>query len=324
MTTKPGRCNLLSYKFQVATDKPIAGYSRPIPFALRPAVREQINQMLRDDILEISTSPILNPLTVVTKEGGKIRVCVDARKVNQFTIPDRERTQPLQELLQRFNNSRYLTSLDLSSAYLKIELQEESRKYTTFLFDSTVYQFKRVPYGIKNSLPAFIGAIKLALGGSNIENVVFYIDDILIHSKTFEEHLRHLDTVLGKLLKKEADQCPKEEALADKLLKAYARMKLKAEKRNRKRKTGRTQWEPRLQELLLVKCQPTSDAVQGVTSKFQGPYEGPYRIQKKISTAICEIGDTEDKLWGLFNIKHLKPFRLLISTHSNNENFGKI
>jgi hypothetical protein len=71
MTTKPGRCNLFSYKFQVATDKPIVGYSRPIPFALQPTAWEQINQMLRDDILEISTSPILNPLTVVSK-GGKI------------------------------------------------------------------------------------------------------------------------------------------------------------------------------------------------------------------------------------------------------------
>jgi hypothetical protein len=83
MTTKPGRCNLLD------TDQPIVGYSGPIPFALRPAVREQINQMLKDDMLEISASPILNPLIVVSKEGGKMRICVETRKVNQFTIPDR-------------------------------------------------------------------------------------------------------------------------------------------------------------------------------------------------------------------------------------------
>jgi hypothetical protein len=98
MTNKPGRCNLLSYKVQVNTDKTIVGYSRPIPFTLRPAVREQINQMLTDDILETSTSPFLNPLTVVSKER-KIRICVDTRKVNEFTIPDCERTQPLHELL---------------------------------------------------------------------------------------------------------------------------------------------------------------------------------------------------------------------------------
>jgi hypothetical protein len=72
MTAKPGKCNVLSYKFQVNTDKTIVGYSRPIPFATRPAVREQINQILRDGMQETSTSPIFNPLTVVSTEGKKI------------------------------------------------------------------------------------------------------------------------------------------------------------------------------------------------------------------------------------------------------------
>jgi hypothetical protein len=97
--------------------------------------------------------------------------------------------------------AHYFTLLDVSSAYLQIELHKESRTYTAFLFDSTVYQFKRLPYGFKNSLPAFVRAIKLALGGDHLENVVFYIDDILIHSRTFNDHLRHLDTILGKLTK---------------------------------------------------------------------------------------------------------------------------
>jgi hypothetical protein len=69
--------------------------------------------MISDGILEISNTPILNPLTVVQKENKKLRICVDARRVNQFTVPDRERTPPLQELLQRFNAARYMTSLDL-------------------------------------------------------------------------------------------------------------------------------------------------------------------------------------------------------------------
>jgi hypothetical protein len=82
MKTKPGRCNLFSYKFQVNTHKPILGYSRRILFASRPAVREQINQILRDGILETSTSLILNPLKIINREGKKIRIFLDARKVN--------------------------------------------------------------------------------------------------------------------------------------------------------------------------------------------------------------------------------------------------
>ncbi|XP_033608779.1 nucleoporin nup211-like [Cryptotermes secundus] len=200
MTTRPGKCKLFIYKFQVDTDRPIVGHSRPIPFALRPAVREQIRQMLVDDIIEYSNSPILNPLTVVSKEGGDIRICVDARRVNEVTIPDHERTPPMNELLQRFHGAKYFTSLDLSSTYSQVELHEDSRKYTAFTSESTVYQYKRVPYGFRNSLPAFVRAIKVTLG-TDLENVVSYVEDILIHSPTIKDHLRHLDTVLDKLTK---------------------------------------------------------------------------------------------------------------------------
>jgi hypothetical protein len=70
---------------------------------LRPAVREQITQMVSDDILEVS--PFFNPLTMVNREGKKPRICVGARNINQFPIPDYERTPPLQELLQSFEGA---------------------------------------------------------------------------------------------------------------------------------------------------------------------------------------------------------------------------
>jgi hypothetical protein len=119
MTTKPGKCNLFTYKFQVQADLAIVSYSRPIPFTIRPAVREQTAQMVDNDILEISDSPILNPLTLVHREGKKPRICVDARMVNQFTVPDDERVPPLQDLLQKFEGTRYMSLTDLSSAYLQ-------------------------------------------------------------------------------------------------------------------------------------------------------------------------------------------------------------
>jgi transposase InsO family protein len=201
MTSKPGMCRVFEYKFQLSDPKPIMGFSRAIPFTIRPVVREQIRQMIEDDIIEISDSPFINPLTVVYKEGKKVRLCVDARKINQVTIPDRERTPPMHELLQRFNGARFMTSIDLSSAFHQIKLDEASRKYTAFLFDSTVYQYKRTPYGFRNSLSAFIRALKLVLGKGIESFVVFYVDDLLIFSPTFEEHLRHIDMVIGKLTK---------------------------------------------------------------------------------------------------------------------------
>ncbi|PNF28428.1 hypothetical protein B7P43_G15944 [Cryptotermes secundus] len=114
--------------------------------------------------------------------------------------------------------------------------------------------------------------------------------------------------IFRKILKKSADQLPQEDILSDKILKAYARMKLRADRRNERRKTGRTKWQPRLNDLVLVRCQPVADTVQGLTSKFQRPFEGPFIVQRKINPSIFELADSKGKIRGLFSLKHLKPF----------------
>jgi hypothetical protein len=114
---------------------------------------------------------------------------------------------------------------------------------------------------------AFVRAVKLDLGEHPTGNIVFYIDGTRIHSKTLDEHLIHLD----------------------KILKAYARMKVKGERRNRRRRTGKTRWKPQLEDQVLVNSQPVSDASLGITGKFQRPYEGPYFIKKLINPAIYEL-----------------------------------
>jgi hypothetical protein len=96
--------------------------------------------MVDDDIIKISDSPFINPITTIHKEAKKVRLRVDARKINQVMIPDRECTPQLQELLQMFNGTRFMTSIDLSSVFHQIKLNDASRKYTAFLFDSTVHQ----------------------------------------------------------------------------------------------------------------------------------------------------------------------------------------
>lgn len=198
-TSKPGKCKVFEYEFRLSDETPAFSPTRPVPYSLRPVVREQIRQLIEDDVLEIANSPHISPLTIVHREGKAPRICVDARKINSITIPDRERTPPLNELLQKFHGVRYMTSIDLSSAFLQIPLKKKSRQYTAFLFDSTVYQYKRVPYGFRNSLSAFVRALKLVLDCDSSEFVIAYVDDVLVHSRMFAEHMAHLNLVLSKV-----------------------------------------------------------------------------------------------------------------------------
>ena len=101
-------------------------------------------------------------------------------------------------LLQRFHGASFISTLDFSSAFLQIPLEEASRKWTAFQFQNKVYQFTCIPYEFRNSLSAFIRALQSALGADTCEYAIHYVDD-LVFSKTFEEHLVHLDNVLRKL-----------------------------------------------------------------------------------------------------------------------------
>jgi len=163
-------------------------------------VRDQIQEILRDGILEESHSAYINPITPVVREGKAVSVCLDARRINKQMFADRTKVMPMRELLQKFHGAKYITSLDLSSAFQQIPLEQFSRQWTAFQFEGNVCQFTTVPCGFKNSLAEFIRALERVLRDCGLNNnLVMYVDDLLIHSSTFTEHLLHIDLVLSKL-----------------------------------------------------------------------------------------------------------------------------
>jgi len=134
---------VFEYEFKIEGDMPPTADSRHIPFGLRAPVREQIQAMLRDGILEESYSAYVNPLTSVHREPQPIRICVDARRINKLMVADRVKEQPMLELLQIFHGSSYTTSLDLSNAFLQVPLSKGSRKWSTFQFQCKVINLRR-------------------------------------------------------------------------------------------------------------------------------------------------------------------------------------
>jgi len=159
---------------------PISVNSRPTPFA----VRDQ-------DVLEESFSSYIKPMTLVIRKMELLRICVDARRIKLQMTADCMKVLPLRELIQKFHGASYITSLELRSTFLQVPLKETSRQWIGFQFQSKVYKFKTVAYGFKKSLSAFIRALEKVLGDDLINNnLVMYLDDLLVHSSTFSEHVR--------------------------------------------------------------------------------------------------------------------------------------
>jgi hypothetical protein len=109
------------------------------------------------------------------------------------------KTPPAHELLQRLHGAKYISSMDLNSAFLLISLEESSRIWTAFNFEGQTYQFTRVSFGFRNSSASFVRALQLVLVSVSTGYVLNYVDDIIVYSNSYEEHIKHLYVVLGKL-----------------------------------------------------------------------------------------------------------------------------
>ena len=107
--------------------------------------------------------------------------CLDARKINQIIIPDRESPEPINEILQKFSGVKYMTSLDLTAGYWQAPLATESRRYTAFLFNGKNYQFKRLPFGLNTSVASFIKCLDKILQPKDLDFLTVYVDLSLIH-----------------------------------------------------------------------------------------------------------------------------------------------
>ena len=172
---------------------------RPVPYALKKAVEEELDRLERAGVLEkVDHSDWAAPIVVVPKKDGHVRLCGDysvtvnpALDVDQYPLP-----RPT-DLFATLAGGKYFTKLDLSHAYNQIELAEESRKYLTINTHKGLYRYTRLPFGVASAPALFQKTMDIILAG--IEGVICYIDDIMVTGKTEEEHLERLNQVLQRL-----------------------------------------------------------------------------------------------------------------------------
>ena len=194
-----GRSNLMEINLNVKTEKPIFTRQYPLDRKKKLILEEEIEVMKRMDLIEETTSPFNAPLIVVGKSDGSHRVCTDFRKLNQH-IPSEVQVLPtLEETLELLGDKQWFSNLDLMTAFQQLPLNKQSRPYTAFTCGIKRYQFKVLPFGLKNASSQFQGMMHLLLGSMQFRNAIIYIDDVLILSKTFEEHISSLVELFEKL-----------------------------------------------------------------------------------------------------------------------------
>ena len=129
-------------------------------------------------------------------------VCVDYRKLNLKTRADSQPIPRIQDILDKLGGQKWFTTLDMSKAYHQGYVAEEFRHLTAFITPWTLYKWVRIPFGLRNAPPAFQRYMNQALG--DLKGVICepYLDDILGFSKTFEQHVEDVETILKRLIER--------------------------------------------------------------------------------------------------------------------------
>lgn len=187
----PGRISVYEHQIKIHEDRPFVRRSYPIPILHWEKVKLELKKMLDLGIIERSYSEYINPLVVVEKKSGEIRLVLDARYINRLIVPDHDCAQSTEVLFQKCGNSKFMPSLDLTASFWQIPLHPESRKYTAFMHEGKTYQFTGTPYGLSTSLASLIRALDIILRETEPFTVNF-VDDILCISDSVRSHLRHL------------------------------------------------------------------------------------------------------------------------------------
>ncbi|GFW02932.1 retrovirus-related Pol polyprotein from transposon 17.6 [Trichonephila clavipes] len=159
---------------------------------------EQIEELLRLDLIEESDAEIAYPIVCVNKKDGTLRLCVDFRALNLESVSDDFPMEDAVELIHSIGRANIITTLDLLKGYWAIPMAEDSKNLTSFKTHRQQYRFKVMSFGLKNAFATFQREMNKALSCYRKFSRA-YIDDIAIFSKNWEEHLLHLDTILTKL-----------------------------------------------------------------------------------------------------------------------------
>nr|XP_034325279.1 uncharacterized protein LOC105323550 isoform X4 [Crassostrea gigas] len=197
LTDAPGLTTLAKHEIRLTSENPVRTKPYPLPFTSRETVCEEVRRMLETGIIEPSTSPYTSPIVIVKKKDGSNRFCIDFRAINRITVFDAETIPCADDIFVQLAGSKYVSKFDLCKGYWQLPLEETSKCITAFQTPLGLFQFKVMPFGLVNASASFSRLMRKLLEGMQfIDN---FIDDVIIYTKSFQEHLQIVEEFLERL-----------------------------------------------------------------------------------------------------------------------------
>jgi hypothetical protein len=193
---------LIQHKINTGDAAPIAQtYYRTSP-PKEKFLREEITKLEKAGLVRKSKSPWASPVVIVGKKDGSQRLCIDYRKLNKITKPDMYPLPRIDDMLERFGQAQWFTTLDLASGYWQVGMDPKDVEKTAFITPFGLYEFLVMPFGLSYAPGTFQRLMNRVLHDYLGIFVAVYLDDVIIFTKgPFEQHLDELQQVFNKLRK---------------------------------------------------------------------------------------------------------------------------
>ena len=193
-----GTTDVDSHRMEMASSGPVKR-SRRLPLAQHQVVRDDLDRMLKLDVIEPSRSSWASPIVLVAKKDGSIRFCVDYRLVNNIMIKDSYPLPRIDDSIAALSGSRWFSTLDLASGYWQVPMDPQDADKTAFTTPYGLFQFKKMPFGLANAPATFERLMDRVLEGLHWQTCLVYLDDIIVFSQTFDQHIERLREVLKRI-----------------------------------------------------------------------------------------------------------------------------
>ena len=180
--------------------------ARPLrqpPHRLGPAkeaeAERQVKKLLEQGMIEPSTGAWSSPVVLVRKKDQSWRFCIDYRRLNAVTASDAYPLPRIDESLDALSGAKFFSTLDLTSGYWQVPLDNDAREKSAFITRSGLWQWKVLPFGLTSAPATFQRLMERVLHGLHWKTLLLYLDDVIVIAPDFESHLERLEEVLGRL-----------------------------------------------------------------------------------------------------------------------------
>ncbi|GFV31904.1 retrovirus-related Pol polyprotein from transposon 412 [Trichonephila clavipes] len=177
-------------------EEPVCQHPRRLAFTERQKVNKQIEEWLNEGIIRPSSSEYASPIVMVKKKDGSSRMCIDYRKFIQKLVKDKFPLPLIEDVLDTLQEAKVYSTLDLRNGFFHVDVDEDCRKYTSFIVPAGQFDFNKVPFGLSTSPGVFQRYASSIFRDFTRKGIVIsYLDDLVIPAKNEQEGLEKLKII---------------------------------------------------------------------------------------------------------------------------------